>query len=104
MLELALGTQQAPPPAAPEATAPSGEIVVAARRLARLDLSVRYDRRGQVTCRVKRSSGDPAVDALACAATRECAWSKAPAKAEARTCVRDRLVTRLGIPSTSVSY
>jgi hypothetical protein len=102
---LALALQQvpaAPPPAASEGTA--DDIVVAAQRLGRMRLSVRYDRKGQVTCRVRRSSGDAATDALACAASRECAGSSVPRKADAQTCVRDRLVARLGIPPSSVFY
>jgi hypothetical protein len=59
--------QASPPPAAEE------DIVVIGRRVRRLRYSIKADRKtGIGICRVKKSSGDPEIDALACDAGRAC--------------------------------
>ncbi|MEA3054245.1 MAG: hypothetical protein QOG72_3148 [Sphingomonadales bacterium] len=59
--------QEASPPPAEE------DIVIVGQRIRKLRYSIKPDRKtGIGVCRVKRSSGDPEIDALACEAGRAC--------------------------------
>lgn len=72
------------------------EVVVRAERLNRLRLSAQVDKAGRVRCRIKRSSGDPATDALGCAAVQDCASRPIGSAREAEACVTERIKARFG--------
>jgi len=74
--------------AAPAPDAAGGDdIAVTARKLGRLRISTRKDRKtGVVTCRYKSRSGDPELDAGVCAALLECE-PKVRTRAEIQACM-----------------
>lgn len=79
--------------AAPAAQPPvESEIVVLAERLRTVRISPGVKiRKGVVTtgtCKVKRSSGDAEIDALACDAVELCATRPAPSRKDFNTCVK----------------
>ena len=75
------------------AAAPA-EITVIGKRLERLRFTARV-KKGQVRrCRITRSSGDPAFDAIACPAVRDCAARELRTPAEAESCMMERLRAR----------
>jgi hypothetical protein len=91
---IALMMLLAQPVPAPEPLAQSeSAIVVVGQRLERLRFSASV-KRGQVRCRVTRSSGDPAFDAIACPAVGECAARPLRTGTEVEACVRERIKLR----------
>lgn len=87
LLLLAVQTAPSPPP--------PPDVVVVGERLKQLRFSARVDRQGRVVCRIRRSSGDPAIDALPCAAVRDCAARELADAAAREGCVRERIGARL---------
>lgn len=87
--------------AVPTAEAPlENEIVVMAERLRRIRISPGVTiRKGTVAqtsaCKVKRSSGDAALDALACDAVTLCASRPAPSRKIFNTCVEDEAIASI---------
>jgi hypothetical protein len=82
---MALG-QPAPEPA------PDSEIVVLTERLRGIRVSPGVTiRKGVATitspCKIKRSSGDPEIDALACDAVRQCAARPQPSRKLFNACL-----------------
>ncbi len=88
MWALALLLLQAP------AAAPD-DILVVAERLKRLRFSAAVDKQGRVRCKVKRSSGDRMLDAVACDAVRDCAARRLSALPAVQACLEERLHARL---------
>ena len=87
MLVLALLLLQAP-------AAPPQEIVVVGERLKRLRFSAKVDKRGQVRCKIKRSSGDRAFDGIVCHAVHDCAARELRTAAAVEACIDERLKAR----------
>jgi hypothetical protein len=76
------------------------EIVVTAERLKRIRVNIKRDRKtGIQRCVVRRTSGDPALDAAFCAAVLPCAKT-ASRSAEMEACLLPRLaeITRRPVP------
>lgn len=73
------------PDAAPAGPVDAGEILVTAERLRRIRIETKRNRKtGATTCRVKRTSGDPALDGVFCRALLACApTARKPAEMEA---------------------
>lgn len=76
------------------------EIVVIAQRMRSLRLSPGVKiRKGVVTttsgCKIKRSSGDTAIDALACDAVALCATRTQPSRKTFNACVEEEAVTAI---------
>ena len=66
---------------------PVDEVVVAAQKLGRLRISTHKDRKtGIVSCRFKRRSGDPELDAGVCKALLECE-PKVRTRADIQACM-----------------
>ncbi|WP_294337027.1 hypothetical protein [uncultured Sphingomonas sp.] len=65
--------------------APESDVVVTARKLQALDIRLKR-RRGTLVCQYKSSSGDPALDAAACAVGVDC-YHKAKGVADLKACV-----------------
>ncbi|HEX9965237.1 MAG TPA: hypothetical protein VGB04_09665 [Allosphingosinicella sp.] len=62
-------------PAAAAGVQPSpaeNEILVIGQRVRKIKFTVKTNKAGQAVCRIKRSSGDPDIDSLACDAGRAC--------------------------------
>jgi hypothetical protein len=83
--------QAAPSPEPVVDSAP--DILVVGERLERLRFSATV-KRGQVRCRITRSSGDPALDAIACPAVGECAARPLRTPREMERCVGERIKLR----------
>ena len=92
MLILALLLSQAEPPASVDEAEP--DILVFGQRLERLRFRARVDRRGRVRCRVTRSSGDAAFDAVACEAVRDCAARRLESRPAVEACMNAQLRAR----------
>jgi hypothetical protein len=70
----------AQPAAAPPEAAPAGnDIVIIGQKVRKVKFSVKADKAGNPVCRIRRSSGDAEIDALACDAGRACAHSASQA-------------------------
>lgn len=93
MLILALLLLQAPPQLQ-AAEPPPEEILVMGERLKRLRFSARVDKRGVVRCKIKRSSGDAKVDAIACQAVEDCAPRNLRDAPAVQACMEERLRAR----------
>lgn len=94
---LLLAVQATPPPPT--------DVVVMGERLKRLRFTARADKQGRVTCRIKRSSGDPAIDALSCAAVQDCVSRPLHDVAAMEGCVKERIATRfLSLTGTSARF
>jgi hypothetical protein len=52
--------------------APETDIVVIGQRVRKLKFRIKLDKKGQVVCRITRSSGDTEIDRLACDTARPC--------------------------------
>jgi len=61
-----------PAAASVQPPASENEIVVIGRRVQKVKFALKTDKTGQAVCRIKRSSGDPDIDSLACDAARAC--------------------------------
>jgi hypothetical protein len=97
MMLAALAQTAAEPVAEP---AVDNEIVVIAQRLRSLRLSPGVSiRKGVVTakspCKIKRSSGDAAIDALACDTVALCATRTQPSRKAFNTCVETEAVAAI---------
>ena len=82
--------QAAPPPEAPV----EGEILVMTERLRSIRISPGVTIRKGVArvtspCKIKRSSGDSEIDALACDAVRQCAARPQPSRKLFNACLDD---------------
>lgn len=80
--------------AAQAAEPPPDDILVVGRRLDTLRFEAHLDRRGRLSCRIRRSSGDGALDIMVCAAVRECAAGATRESAEMQSCIRERILAR----------
>jgi hypothetical protein len=78
------GAQAASPPAADD------DIVIIGRRVRKVKFTIRPDRAGRQICRIKRSSGDPEIDSLACEAARACAGAANGKKEAMLACLTPR--------------
>ena len=65
--------QQAAPPRVEE------DIVIIGQRVRKVKFRIKSDKAGRTVCRIKRSSGDPEIDGLACEAARACLASRSEA-------------------------
>jgi hypothetical protein len=63
-------------PAAAEPPSAENDIVIIGQRVRKVKFTIKTDRAGHVVCRIKRSSGDPEIDGLACEAARGCVASR----------------------------
>lgn len=61
-----------PAAAAAEPASAENDIVVIGRRVQKIKFRLKTDKSGKAVCRIKRSSGDPDIDGLACDAARSC--------------------------------
>jgi hypothetical protein len=61
------------------ATPPENEIVIIGQKVRKIKFRLKTDKAGKAVCRIKRSSGDPEIDALACDAARVCMHSASEA-------------------------
>jgi hypothetical protein len=62
-----------PGAAPPEAAPAENDIVVIGQKVRKVKFSVKTNKAGNAVCRIRRSSGDSEIDALACDAGRACA-------------------------------
>jgi hypothetical protein len=87
------------PDAAPAGAVDAGEIIVTAERLRRIRIESKRNRKtGATTCRVKRTSGDPALDGIFCRALLTCATTaRKPAEMEA--CMEAKIAGFIGSSS-----
>lgn len=89
-----LATQ--PAAAAAEPASAANDIVIIGQKVRKLKFRLKADKAGKVTCRIKRSSGDPEIDALACHAARACMHSTSEAAMNAcLTPLFDQIPARL---------
>lgn len=65
--------------AAPPPSSVTEDIVVIGRKVRKIKFRIRTDKAGRAVCRIKRSSGDPDIDGLACDAARACMHSTSQA-------------------------
>ena len=85
---LLMTAQVAPPAAVPSV---EQEIVVIAQRLRNVRFKMKRDRRTRVgSCRISRSSGDPAIDRLVCDAAVTCMGTAKVQGAVFYSCLTDR--------------
>lgn len=68
-----------PAAAAAEPVSPENDIVIIGQRVQKLKFRLKTDKSGKAVCRIKRSSGDPEIDGLACDAARACMHSASEA-------------------------
>lgn len=92
MLWAALLLAQPAPLAEPVRKDPH-QFVVFGQRLERLRFSATV-RGGRVRCRIVRSSGDPAFDAIACPAVSDCAARQLRSQSQIEACMGERLRAR----------
>jgi hypothetical protein len=69
----------------------SADIVVLGEKLKAIRFSGGVDKQGRVQCKIKRSSGDPALDRLPCRAVQECAERSLKTQVEVQRCMDERL-------------
>ncbi len=65
-------------PAVPAGTAPpsaENDILIIGQKVRKVKFSIKTDKAGNPVCRIRRSSGDAEIDALACEAGLACAHS-----------------------------
>ncbi len=89
--------------AEPRAEPAPADIVVLGERLKAMRFSGGVDKRGVIQCKIKRSSGDPALDALPCKAIRACAARGLETKAAVQGCMQEQLgayIKALSTPAT----
>jgi hypothetical protein len=90
-----------PQNATPEQATELEEIVVTGERLKRIRVKTKRDpKTGVLRCVVRRTSGDPALDAAFCAAVLPCAKIAGKA-AEMETCLLPRLAEITRKPSSA---
>jgi hypothetical protein len=79
-------------PALPAQAEPAAEndIVVIGQRVRKIKFRIKLDKRGQVACRITRSSGDPEIDGFACDAARPCVRPDIVTKAAMEACLAPR--------------
>lgn len=70
-------------------------IVILGKRLKDVRFKGSVGKRGQVRCKISRSSGDPAIDAIPCHAVRECAARNLRMTSEIEACMGERLNVHL---------
>jgi hypothetical protein len=68
-----------PAAAAAEPASAENDIVIIGRRVQKIKFTLKTDKAGKAVCRIKRSSGDPEIDDLACDAARACMHSTSQA-------------------------
>jgi hypothetical protein len=90
MVTAALLLMAQSPPAVAEAP-PDPDIVVIGERLKKVRFKVKRDRKTRLgTCRITRSSGDAALDAMACEAAVACMGSEKASGAAFFACLNPR--------------
>lgn len=68
------------------------DIVIIGQKIRKFKFRIKLDKRGQVVCRITRSSGDPEIDRLACDAARPCVRPDIVTKAAMEACLAPRWV------------
>jgi hypothetical protein len=84
---------------APQASepSPSEDIVIVGERVRKFRFTIRRNKAGAAVCRVRRSSGDPEIDGLACEAARGCLGPPEESRKAFLACLTPRFET---IPPT----
>lgn len=62
-------------PATADAVPLENDIVIIGQKVRKIKFTLKSDKAGKPVCRIKRSSGDPEIDSLACDAARACMHS-----------------------------